>query len=189
MKLNITQNELPKKIDSLFLKTDPSVGNVFILNSFHTLLDLSELYPNFEKWLWRKALPGIVSGERSLLLEYVDNKLAGLAIIKDNQEEKKICCIRILPEYQKAGIGKKLFQRCFEELKTNNPLISVSESNVNKFKKLFNYFGFELGAVYDSLYQKDKKEFSFNGSLYVPKDEIKVAVKTENKRKNKMGII
>lgn len=183
--MNINNDKQPAKIDHLFLKNNPATGNVFILSAFHSIIDLSKSYPNFEKWLWRKVLPGILSGERSLLLEYVDNKIAGLAIIKDSESEKKICCIRIFPKYQKAGIGRVLFQRCFEELRTNSPLLSVSEGNLNQFKKLFNYFGFEIGAVYKGLYQKDKKEFSFNGVLYTPKNEIEVIRNIKKKKINK----
>jgi len=38
----------------------------------------------------------------------------------------------------------------------------VSEEKLIEFKKVFDYFGFELTDIIDGYYRKDKKEYFYN---------------------------
>ncbi|WP_107858188.1 GNAT family N-acetyltransferase [Neisseria subflava] len=138
----------------------PLINHVFI-----NLIMLSEQYPNFGNWLERKVFTGLYDGTRSILLEWRDGKIAGLAILKNEIEEKKLCCLRIMPEFQNKGIGIKLFQRSFAELGTEKPLLSVSEQKLSEFEKIFNYFGFVQTEKYFDLYKQNTIEISYNGYL------------------------
>ena len=157
-----------KKIDKNFIKNNEDIAPILIHNIVNYLKDMSLYYPDFIIWIDNKVIPGIYTGERVILLEYRQELLAGIAILKDTTEEKKLCCLRVLPQYEGSGIGLKLFERAFEELKTRSPLLSVGQENTDKFKKLFDYYGFTLEEKYIDYYRPHNTEFSFNGVLYIP---------------------
>lgn len=132
---------------------------------FTFIESLSSTYPSIEGWGYDKVRNGLMDGTRSILLEWRDNKLVGVSVLKNDGLEKKICCLRIAKEYQNLGIGVRLFKRSFEELGTTKPLLSVSETALPKFKKIFDHFGFEKTEVYPSKYVEGIAEISFNGYL------------------------
>lgn len=145
--------------------------NLLLSQIHQELIDLSHLYPGFRTWYEQKVLPGIILGERSLLVELRNSNLAGVAIIKDDGIEKKLCCLRVISEFQnKSGIGLKLFERSMNELDTQYPLLSVSNDRAHDFEKLFRYFGYKKSWEYPDLYRPQKIEFSFNGLILDPKD-------------------
>ena len=66
------------------------------------LNSLSLEYPNFDEWLKCKVFPGLFNGEREILIEHRQGKIAGLAIVKNNLMEKKyVVCVF----YQSFKIG------------------------------------------------------------------------------------
>lgn len=155
-----------KKIDScLFAKR--SVGDLesLIEYVFAFIKSMTTTYPSIEGWGYDKVRTGLMNGTRSILLEWRDSKLAGVAILKNDGLEKKICCLRIVEEYQNLGMGVRLFKRSFEELGTDKPLLSVSETVLPKFKKIFDHFGFVKTETYPDKYIKGISEISFNGYL------------------------
>jgi len=148
-----------------FVLQNPAIPR--ILDSFliNTLGDLRLFYPEFNSWISNVVIPGLVTGERSIILEYREDDLAGLAILKDSLVEKKLCCLQVMPKFQGSGIGLKLFEKSFELLNTKSPLLSISEEQNDNFSKIFKYYGFELGEKYHQYYRPLKNEVSFNGLL------------------------
>ena len=122
-------------------------------------------YPKFDSWLLGKVLPGLQTGERSILFEVRESTVAGVCIVKHSAEEKKLCTLRIRPEFESRGLGVRLFERAFEMLGTEQPLLSVSEATLRKFARLFEHFNFTRKAIYDGLYLPTISEFSYNGVL------------------------
>ncbi|MEY8689299.1 MAG: hypothetical protein AB9M53_05405, partial [Leptothrix sp. (in: b-proteobacteria)] len=122
-------------------------------------------YPDFESWFESKVRAELLSGQRSILVEYRSGQLAGLAILKQGLDEKKLCCLRIMPSFESSGIGIRLFERSFEVLGTEKPLLSVSEEMLPKFARIFRHFGFSQEGKYIGLYRQNKCETSFNGIL------------------------
>lgn len=137
------------------------------------LTQLSTLYPAFSKWYGDKVVPGLLVGERTVLLRFVGRQLGGIAIVKNTISEKKLCCLRVLPDFEGSGLGIKLFQDAFEVLCTDKPLLSVAEEQMSRFSKIFSHFGFEIEGEYKELYRKSRTEYSFNGSLLLSNSEIK----------------
>ncbi|MEN5045141.1 GNAT family N-acetyltransferase [Pseudomonas koreensis] len=154
-----------KLIDSHLLSKSPETFITALPIIIKHLRDLSGLYPEFDTWLYNKMLPGIVSGERSILLEHRRGTLSGLAIVKNNALEQKLCCLRVLPAFQGSGVGLRLFERAFESLNNDRPLLSVAEEQIPVFQKLFDYYGFELEKKYKGYYRPSKDELSFNGLI------------------------
>ncbi len=131
------------------------------------LIAVSALYPGFVQWYESKVEPGLLSGERKILIRASGRRLAGLAVLKLTQE-RKLCCLRVLPAFEGSGIGVRLFRDAFEILGTEHPLLSVSNERLPVFERIFDYFGFRVGAEYVDLYRQDSLEYSFNGTLMVP---------------------
>lgn len=156
---------LPRVINKEFLESNPDAKIALLPDIFQHLSELSGYYPAFDKWLETKIMPGLVSGERSIILEYRNSGLSGLAIVKDNSVEQKLCCLRVLPMYHGTGVGLKLFERSFETLNNSSPLLSVAEEQLVRFHKIFKYYGFEIAKIYHDYYRPFKDELSFNGLI------------------------
>jgi hypothetical protein len=154
-------------IDSVMALQDPSrFVSLSALAKSH-LLEVSGLYPGFVRWYQSKVEPGLLSGKRKIILRASHGRLAGLAVVK-MAEERKLCCLRVLPAFQGTGVGVRLFKHAFEVLGTEHPLLSVADQRLPIFDKVFEYFGFEVGAEYPDLYRANSVEYSFNGTLLLP---------------------
>jgi len=126
---------------------------------------LRSSYPHFDYWLTSKVLPGIHTGERTLLLEQRETSVVGLLILKHTAAEKKLCTLRVRPHYESKGLGVRLFQSAFAILETERPLLSVAQPVEEKFHRLFTYFGFSKQAVYANRYKPRVSELAYNGFL------------------------
>ena len=122
-------------------------------------------YPDFCLWLRATVIPGLVSGERTIWIEQRDKSIVGLLILKHSILERKLCTLRVREPLQNRGMGMRLFERAFEVLGTEEPLLSVADSNLPKFQRIFDHFGFRKEGQYHGLYRVDSTEFSFNGLL------------------------
>lgn len=154
----------------IFLDQSVSVGDPAQLSQALKLLRedaafLRGSYPDFDSWLFDKVLPGIVNGERTFLIEMRANEVAGFMILKHSLSEKKLCTLRVRPEYESLGMGVRLFETAFEILETERPLLSVSEKVMPKFETLFRHFGFSREAIYEDRYLPRVRELSYNGLL------------------------
>jgi GNAT superfamily N-acetyltransferase len=125
-------------------------------------------YPQFDNWFATKVIPGIRDGERTLLLERRGTVTVGLLIVKHTAFEKKLCTLRVRPDFESKGLGVRLFQTAFHLLETEQPLLSVSALAAPKFERLFRYFGFAQEAVYQGRYLPNVDEYSYNGLLELP---------------------
>jgi hypothetical protein len=156
------------KFGTLIIEHDSCSPDQLTSFSFQVFKEISHLehsYPNFEKWYFEKIVNGLKDGSRSIILEIRNEMIAGVAIIKDTQLEKKICTISVSQEYKSKGLGFKLFEKSMRLLNTDRPLASVSEDRINDFEKIFQHFNYEFSAEYKGLYVPKKSEFSFNGIL------------------------
>lgn len=155
----------PNVIGRDFLLQNPAMPQMLDCFLIKTLGDLRLFYPEFNSWISKVVIPGLIRGERSIILEYRGEDLAGLAILKDSLVEKKLCCLQVMPKFQGLGIGLTLFEKSFELLNTKTPLLSISEEQNDNFSKIFKYYGFEIGGNYHQYYRPLKNELSFNGLL------------------------
>lgn len=154
-------------IDAVSLARDPETTSGVLAEVFAHVRDLKDVYPHFDAWLTDRVLPGLWSGDRSILVEHRDGMLAGLAILKDDGLEKKLCCLRVLRGFQDSrGLGVRLFDKALDILETQKPLLSVSEERLSAFERIFAHFGFEQVKRYEGLYRAGHSEISFNGELF-----------------------
>ena len=164
-KIHDTDSKEISFIDSKFILEQEDVALHLVNYVFTDLKKLSWQYPNFESWLEEKVLTGLYNGTRSIIVEWREDKIAGVAILKHDSEEKKLCSLIIMPDFQNKGIGIKLFKKVFAVLGTDKPLLSISEDKLPEFEKIFNYFGFVKTETYPNLYHPNSTEISYNGYL------------------------
>ena len=123
-------------------------------------------YPDFYGWYDRLFEEDReLHSSREIIICEKEYHIAGVAILKSNEEEKKICTLRVLKPYQRQGIGRKLMELSFEWLEEDKPLITLHKSKQNQFAPLFNYFGFTLEEKQWNYYNIFSTELSYNGVL------------------------
>jgi hypothetical protein len=144
---------------------DPHALAEISSNVFREVSRLESSYPNFRSWFFDNVATGLVDGSRSFIIELRYGKIAGVAILKNTPQEKKICTISISEEFRSKGLGFRLFEKSMLLLGTDKPLATVSDDRILEFEKIFNYLNYEFSAEYRGLYLPKKSEFSFNGIL------------------------
>lgn len=77
--------------------------------------------------------------------------------------ERKLRCVRVLPEVQNRGVGLRLIERMFDELETETPHCTVAEEMLGQYSRAFvNRYGFQLSCVDKGRYRPAKLEYAFN---------------------------
>lgn len=147
------------------LRENPGLLDQFLLAVAEDGLFFKSNYPKFDSWISNKVVPGISEGCRTVVIEKRLNTTSGLLILKHTDKEKKVCTLRVRPDFEKRGLGVRLFELAFDILETDRPLLSVSDNTKPKFSKLFQYFGFSQEASYFGLYVPFREEHAFNGLL------------------------
>ena len=136
------------------------IEKIFFDSIYKKLSAAEQFYPDFRYWYYQKVLPDFYSNKRDFIFENRNNNIVGLSLIK--YDEKKLCTLKVFEEYQNKGLGLKLFEKSFEKLDTDKPFLTVSQEKYEEFKKLFNYYKFELTSVKNGLYRDNKLEYFFN---------------------------
>lgn len=127
-------------------------------------------YPNISTW-YKKVIQEIKVNSKNremfIALSNVRDELSisGLLIVKNHTDEKKICTLRVRDDFQRRGIGSKLFECAFEYLNTNKPLITVPEESVIVFEKIFQKYSFDKVEEKVDLYRKGKIEYIYNSTF------------------------
>lgn len=129
------------------------------------LKNIENIYPDVEHWYINKVIPRVMLEKDIVLVIYSpENEVAGFAIAKNNKEEKKLCCLIIMPDYQGRGYAIKLIKKIQKELNEEKLHCSVSEDLLHVYSKIFiNHFKWTIDEVQESKYKKGKLEYFFNG--------------------------
>lgn len=139
-------------------------SNQISTDVYLSLLYLNEYYPNFSNWYVNQFSKSVLNGEGSLILAK-DNmgKLAGCALLKNTEEEKKIRCLRVDPAYSGSGLGIRLIDKSIELLEFEKPNVTVCEEMFHHYSRPFiNRYGFNIERVSKGLYRPKKFEYHFN---------------------------
>ena len=133
-----------------------SILNFPSLRNF--LVDVAPLYPNFESWLNFSFIRNINSDERQLILAYSGNQIAGVALLKNTLNEKKISTLYTCPEFRGQGIGSNLIKLALTELDSADTFITVSKERNEDLYPLLKSRGFKLSQSIDHLYREGNTE-------------------------------
>ena len=132
---------------------------------------LISLYPKSRKWLFDKVIPDVNSRKRKIIFIMDDTKTIkkGCLIIKDYQDEKKICTIWVNNKFKDEydDIVRVLINKAITELKVDMPLVTLSGKckYFEIYDKAFKDYGFLVLDVKDDYYIKGIKEYCYNGVL------------------------
>jgi hypothetical protein len=135
-----------------------------IFRVYSVLKRLEFEYPGFKQWFFAKVVPGIAEGTRRIFVVLDGDTIVATLILKDS-DEKKICTLRVSEKYRNKGIGAQLLVLACHELRTAFPLVTVPESHISDFARLFQKYHFSLQKVYPDYYTQNSIEYCFNGVL------------------------
>ncbi len=119
-------------------------------------------YPGYETWFLEKFVPGLFNGTRDIVLAIKNGKIIGVANLKKDAHEKKICTLYIKPKYQKRKEGILLVERSFDFLETTKPLITMPISKAKDFLPIIQKYNWNLSEKIDSYYKENVQELIFN---------------------------
>jgi len=113
-------------------------------NEIYLLTDYNhEQYQNYLNWYYTKNIPRVLNKEGEIIF-YLDGlTVAGLAILKKDSKESKICTLLINDEYQKKGYSKKILESAFEYLETDKPLITIPTKRLDEFQKIIDAYNWQ----------------------------------------------
>lgn len=124
----------------------------------HFLSDVSFLYPNFDSWLNFKVRRNV----RSILIAHNGSELAGVSILKNTYDEKKISTFYVAPSFRGQLLGQALMTQSLQFLDSGETFITVSEERNSELFPLLNSNGFKLQRAVPNLYRTDKEEFFYS---------------------------
>lgn len=123
-------------------------------------------YPKHFEWYWKKEIPRVFTGEGEVLLCVSGDKLAGVAFLKRDASEKKICTIYVLGGYRGKHIATKLLEKSFKYLETTKPLISIADYKIPMFEHIIAKYHWQLTQTMPSgYYNSISTEMVYNGTL------------------------
>ena len=131
---------------------------------------LNKKYPNFKEWI-NKAYKEIEenNNEREMFIfldvKNLSFKINGITILKNKNEEKKICYLYISELKNK----KEIFEEIYKNLKTETPLITIEKELYDQKYARFlsdvsikDFLKFNLTSIVPDKYIKGKTELIFN---------------------------
>lgn len=108
-----------------------------LLNAY---LDVfTRFYPDFDEWFMRKVVSNL-GVTREIFLAKIGKDIAGICIIKNCEQEKKICSLRVFEPYRGQGVGTALVKHALDVLKDDYPLVTVPEESLTQYKPFFRKF-------------------------------------------------
>lgn len=155
----------------LYSSLSQGLKKVYQYEIYKFLCRLVFEYQGFQSWY-----EGLYTEEfelkynREIIICEEQFRIVGVAIIKNDLQEKKICTLRVAREYQHQGIGHNLVEMCMQQLHTDKPMITLHKSKMNQFEKLLSYYNFELEQTQKHYYSIFSTELVFNGLL--PEKEL-----------------
>ena len=124
---------------------------------------INDTYPKHNEWLFTKFFPELKIGKRKIVMAYTEDKNPiGVALLKDTDEEKKICCLFVREDCRNNGIASCLMKESCKVLSTDKPLITVSDRNLPQLQRLLDKNGFEFSYKKKGAYQSEDTENYFN---------------------------
>lgn len=132
------------------------------LEALAFLLPISPQYPGIGGWFFSRVVPGLGNGTRRLVRVERHGQLVALGIGKLELGERKICTVRVAPEYAGRGLGIRVFDSLMEWMGTARPHATVSEDRMHEFESIFLYYGFRLTSTARGKYRPGKVEYLFN---------------------------
>ena len=123
-------------------------------------------YPNYFNWYWTKVIPGVINGTREILVCTFKDEIAGVAILKSENNEQKLCTFLILGPFRVFHVTSLLLETAFEFLGTTKPLITISDTKIDMFQGIIKKYNWEhTHTLEKGYYNNASQEIVFNGKI------------------------
>lgn len=150
----------------LYSNLTPEVKLIYKDMIYRFLFMLNFEYRGFYEWYDRLFISKYeLDYCRDIIICERNFELAGVAIIKNDECEKKICTLRVSKKYRNNGIGHRLIELSMEYLNTEKPMITLHKNKFNQFEHLLDYYNFNLEQTKKNYYYLFNKELVYNGCL------------------------
>ena len=126
--------------------------------------EISNYYPDYNKWFHDKMIPGIIDQTREIIC-LIDEEVIGFISLK--KEEKKICTIFVDKKYRRQGYGTILVDKGIEYLEEDKPLLTILSSLQEEYSEIIRNHNWSITGIVG-------EEIIINGrnKVYSKKDMI-----------------
>lgn len=122
-------------------------------------------YPKRSNWYWSTFVPGLSKGERDGIVFMINNKVAGISLVK-KVPEQKICTFVVAPNHYHNGVTMTLLSLSFAAMGTGDPLISINEKRLSDFQPMIDKYHWKQTQILSpSYYGNREHEIVFNGKI------------------------
>lgn len=166
--------ELRKQISNTVFYTLSLMANnynlfgKFVYAAYSTAVDyICKDYPNHLEWYYTKQIPRVFNGTGEIIICTVGGNIAGLAFLKKDKIERKICTLLVIADYRKQHIATKLLELAFKYLGTTTPLITITDYKISMFEHIIKKYNWKLTQIMNrGYYNNTSREYVYNGSPY-----------------------
>ena len=123
-------------------------------------------YPKYFDWYWAKEIPRVFNGTGEFVICTIDKNVAGVAFLKKDHTESKICTFLVLENYRGKHVASKMLESAFKYLGTTKPLITIADYKIKMFDPIIKKYNWELTQTLGKgYYNNTSREFVYNGKL------------------------
>ena len=123
-------------------------------------------YPKHFEWYWAKEIPRVFDGTSEVVICTINNNVAGVAFLKKDTTESKICTFLVVDEYRGKHIATRMLEQAFKYLGTTKPLITIADYKIAMFEHIIEKYNWELTQTMSKGYYNNTScELVYNGKL------------------------
>lgn len=123
-------------------------------------------YPKYFEWYWAKEIPRVFNGTGEVIICTVNSNIAGVAFLKKDESESKICTFLVVEGYRGKHIATKMLEQAFKYLGTTKPLITIADYKIPMFEHIIKKYNWELTqTMSEGYYNNTSREYVYNGNL------------------------
>lgn len=147
------------------IKLDTAVSFTAAFSIMPFIQSLDAYYPDIGHWYVNRVIPGLMLGKDKLIIARDNGGIAGIALGKVEDDEAKLRCVRVHPDYHSSGLGIRLIDGMLDLIECRQPGVTVSEEMLHLYSRAFvRRYGFALSDVSKGRYRRGKLEYAFNGA-------------------------
>lgn len=123
-------------------------------------------YPEHFKWYWAKQIPRVFNGTGEIVICTIDGNIAGVAFLKKDDMESKICTFLVLESYRGKHVASNILEHAFKYLGTTKPLITIADYKLPMFEPIIKKYNWDLTQTLSKgYYNSSSRELVYNGRL------------------------
>lgn len=122
-------------------------------------------YPTFSNWLLHRVIPTLGDRTRCVIVARDRQRIAGFAIVKHDETEKKLCSLVVSPSARLTGVSNALMDESLLWLNTDRPTATVGSDVGQRYLALLQRYNFRRLREIQGLYRSGVGEWVFNSDL------------------------